>query len=53
MKLSTKTILPILLILISALLILLAGCFTTPLEEVPGYTPGCIEGTMARPMVWL
>jgi len=34
MKLSTKTILPI--ILISALLILLVGCF--PIDESPGYT---------------
>ena len=36
MKLSTKIILPI--ILISALLILLAGCFGVPSDESPGYT---------------
>ena len=47
MKLSFKTILPI--ILISALLILLTGC-TVP-DESPGYTPGAISGTIARPEV--
>jgi len=49
MKLSTKIILPILLI--SALLILLTGCFLVPPKEEPGYTPGTVTGTMARPMV--
>ncbi|GAG76374.1 unnamed protein product, partial [marine sediment metagenome] len=44
MKLSTKIFLPI--ILISALLILLVGCFGV---SSPGYTPGSIQGTMARP----
>jgi len=47
MKLSFKTILPI--ILISALLILLAGCVLP--DESPGYTPGAISGTIARPEV--
>jgi len=37
MKLSTKIILPI--ILISALLILLSGCFGVPADEQPGVTP--------------
>ena len=37
MKISTKIFLPILLI--SALLILLAGCFGIPADESPGYTP--------------
>ena len=37
MKLSFKNILPILLIF--TLLILFAGCFITPSEEQPGYTP--------------
>jgi len=37
MKLSNKIFLPI--ILISALLILLNGCFLTPSEEQPEYTP--------------
>jgi len=49
MKLSTKIILPI--ILISALLILLAGCTgtgTVP-DESPGYTPGTITGIIAAP----
>jgi len=46
MKLSTKIILPI--ILISALLILLAGCFGVPDDE-PGYTPGTITGIIAAP----
>lgn len=49
MKLSTKPILPILLI--SVLLILLTGCFLVPPKEEPGYTPGTVMGTMARPMV--
>ena len=49
MKLSTKIILPI--ILISALLILLAGCFGVPDDDSPGYTPGAISGTIARPEV--
>ena len=40
MKLSFKTILPILLIF--TLLILLTGCFITPSDEQPGYTPGTI-----------
>jgi hypothetical protein len=44
MKLSTKIILPI--ILISAFLILLAGCLP---DDSPGYTPGAISGTIARP----
>jgi len=47
MKLSTKIILPI--ILISALLILLAGCFGVPTDESPGYTPGTITGIIAAP----
>jgi len=47
MKLSTKIILPI--ILISALLILLAGCFGVPTDESPGYTPGTISGIIASP----
>jgi len=47
MKLSFKTILPI--ILISALLILLAGCFGVPTDESPGYTPGTITGIIAAP----
>ena len=47
MKLSFKTILPILLIF--TLLILLTGCFITPSDEQPGYTPGTITGTIAAP----
>lgn len=47
MKLSTKIFLP--LILISALLILLTGCFGVPSDESPGYTPGTITGTIAAP----
>ena len=47
MKLSFKIILPI--ILISALLILLAGCFGVPPDEEPGYTPGTITGIIAAP----
>ncbi|GAG91381.1 unnamed protein product, partial [marine sediment metagenome] len=47
MKLSTKIILPI--ILISALLILLNGCFGIPADESPGYTPGTITGIIAAP----
>jgi len=47
MKLSTKIILPI--IIISALLILLAGCFGVPADESPGYTPGTITGIIASP----
>jgi len=47
MKLSTKIILPI--ILISALLILLNGCFGVPTDEEPGYTPGTITGIIAAP----
>jgi len=47
MKLSFKTILPILLIF--TLLILFAGCFITPSEEQPGYTPGTITGIIAAP----
>ena len=46
MKLSTKIILPI--VLISALLILLNGCMVVP-DEDPGYTPGTITGTIASP----
>ena len=46
MKLSFKTILPI--ILISALLILLAGCFGVP-DDSPGYTPGSITGRIMIP----
>jgi len=48
MKLSTKIILPI--ILISALLILLVGCVpTTPDDESPGHTSGTITGVIASP----
>ena len=49
MKLSTKIILPI--ILISALSILLVGCsgVTTPSDESPGFTPGTISGIIASP----
>jgi len=47
MKVSTKVILPI--ILISALLILLNGCFGVPTDEEPGYTPGTITGIIASP----
>jgi hypothetical protein len=49
MKLSTKIILPI--ILISALLILLTGCFGVPADESPGITtvPGTITGIIASP----
>ena len=46
MKLSTKIILPI--ILISALLILLAGC-TGVSDDSPGYTPGSIIGIIMVP----
>jgi len=49
MKLSTKIFLPI--ILISALLISLTGCFGVPADDSPGFTPGSIKGTMARPEV--
>jgi PKD repeat protein len=47
MKLSFKNILSILLIF--TLLILLAGCGTTPSDEQPGYTPGTITGIIAAP----
>jgi hypothetical protein len=47
MKLSFKTILPI--ILISALLILLTGCFGTVPDDSPGYTSGTITGIIAAP----
>ncbi len=47
MKLSTKIILPI--IVISALLILLAGCFGIPADESPGFTPGTITGIIVAP----
>jgi len=49
MKLSTKIILSI--ILISALLILLTGCFGVPTDESPGITtvPGTITGIIASP----
>jgi len=47
MKLSFRIILPI--VLISALLILLAGCFGVPSDESPGYTPGTITGIIAAP----
>jgi len=47
MKLSFKSILPI--ILISALLILLTGCFGVTPDESPGYTPGTITGIIAAP----
>ena len=49
MKMNVKIILPILII--SALLILLAGCMTTPSDESPGVTPGTgtIMGTIAAP----
>ena len=51
MKLSTKIILPI--ILISALLMLLTSCDITPTvpDEGPEYTPGNIKGVMARPAI--
>ncbi|HER24108.1 MAG TPA: PKD domain-containing protein, partial [Candidatus Atribacteria bacterium] len=49
MKLSFKTILP--LLLISALLILFNGCMGTVPDESPGYTPGTttITGIIAAP----
>ena len=47
MKLSTKIILPI--IIISALLILLNGCISTVPDDSPGYTPGAITGIIASP----
>ena len=49
MKLSTKIILPI--IIISALLILLNGCFGVPTDESPEYTfgTGTITGIIAAP----
>jgi LruC domain-containing protein len=47
MKLSFKNILPVLLIF--TLLILFAGCFITPSDEQPGYTPGTITGIIAAP----
>jgi len=48
MKTNYKFILP--LILISALLILLAGCMVTPSDESPGVTgTGTIIGTIAAP----
>ena len=47
MKLSTKIILPI--ILISALLILLNGCSGTVPDDSPGYTPGSITGRIMVP----
>ena len=47
MKLSTKIILPI--ILISALLILLNGCMGTVPDDSPGYTPSSITGIIAAP----
>jgi len=47
MKLSTKIILPI--IIISALLILLNGCISTVPDDSPGYTPGTITGIIASP----
>jgi len=49
MKMNVKIILP--LLIISALLILLAGCMTTPSDESPGVTPGTgtIMGTIAAP----
>jgi hypothetical protein len=50
MKLSTKIILPI--ILISALLILLNGCFAVPADEEPGVTEvgtSTITGILAAP----
>ena len=46
MKLSFKTILPILLIF--TLLILFAGCAVIP-DDQPGYTPGTITGIIAAP----
>jgi PKD repeat protein len=45
MKLSFKNVLPILLVF--TLLILLTGCFITPSDEQPGYTPGTITGIIA------
>jgi hypothetical protein len=52
MKLSTKIILPI--IIISALLILLNGCFGTvpddSPDDSPGYTPGSITGRIMVPI---
>ena len=48
MKLSFKTVLPILLI--SAMLILLIGCFAVPPDESPGYTgESSIKGIIAAP----
>jgi len=47
MKLSTKIILPI--IIISALLILLNGCISTVPDDSPGFTPGTITGIIASP----
>ena len=47
MKLSTKIILPI--IIISALLILLNGCISTVPDDSPGFTPGTIIGVIASP----
>jgi len=46
MKLSTKIILPI--IIISALLILLTGCFGVP-DDSPGYTSGSVTGVIMVP----
>jgi len=46
MKISIKTILPI--ILISALLILLNGCFGVP-DDSPGFNPGSITGRIRVP----
>jgi len=48
MKISIKTILPI--ILFSAMLILLSGCFGTVPNDSPGYTPGSITGRIMVPI---
>jgi len=48
MKISIKTILPI--ILFSAMLILLSGCFGTVPNDSPGYTPGSIIGRIMVPI---
>jgi len=48
MKISIKTILP--MILFSAMLILLSGCFGTVPDGSPGYTPGSITGIIMVPI---
>ena len=50
MKTNVKIILP--LLLLTAILILLTGCFIAPTDDSPGSTPeGAISGTIARPEV--